>query len=136
MLEYQLTHGAVKEKANWLKQLRDKGQLKRLPGHDASDAEGTTDEPLLLPGTHEIWNAFIALSGQRVYGQHGPNAIQYSEIKSWSELNLVNKYDRPFLTNVIVKLDHVYTEHAYAELKKAREKQSSNAQRNASRRGR
>lgn len=59
-----------------------------------------------------VWTMFLELSATRSQGFSGPNAITYSEIKSWSELT--DTPVGPLEVNAIKSLDRVYLRITYS----------------------
>ena len=132
MLEFMLKRAPVKERGQWLAQIREKGLLKKVPLRE----EEKEDEPDLLVQSLWIWEAFTALTVQRYYAQHGPQPIALSDIEAWASLHDVNKYDKPFLSNCLLKMDRIFMEHTYAQLKREREKNEKKHKSAPMRRGR
>lgn len=65
--------------------------------------ENEVDFPFVLS---HVWSAFVSINSSRSMGFSGPNPIQYSEIKAWSELNNIRLSS--WQVEVIKSLDSTY----------------------------
>ena len=78
-------------------------QVERQTGRKIKTLEPTKDFPVLVS---HVWSAFVALSNSRAVGMSGPNALTYTEIKSWMELTETPL--RAWEIEAIKRLDVVY----------------------------
>lgn len=62
--------------------------------------------------------------------------MSLTNIYAWAELNMVDKWDRAFLSHCLIKMDGIFLTHTYAELKKEREAAQRKSQTQQPRRGR
>lgn len=118
VLEWVLKQAPQRERGKWLAELRAKGVSKTTP---QGKQQQESDEPVLLPQSIWLWEAFSDLSSQRLYHDNGPQAIALSEINSWAELHAINTYDRAFLSYMVVRMDRDWLKAKYAEIKRERE---------------
>lgn len=82
------------------------------------------DAPAVLGKAIWIWEGFLQLNSQRQWGQHGPQAVSITHIESWMNVYDVDRYDKPFVSDLFLTLDRKYVEHQYDLLKKERDKQN------------
>jgi hypothetical protein len=78
-------------------------QVKKQIGYAPEGLENPTNFPHLLK---HVWSAFCELNNARQSGFSGPNALSYTEIKSWKELteSPLTSFD----ISLVKKLDGAY----------------------------
>lgn len=62
-----------------------------------------------------LWNAFMALSGQRSYNAAGPNPIRFSEILAYCRL--MGLPLEPHHLEALLVMDSAWLDHAYTRAK-------------------
>jgi len=132
MLEFVLKQAPTRERGKWLAELREKGISKKPVVTEVKES----DDPVLLSQSVWLWEAFSDISSQRQYFENGPQAVSLSEIESWAEIHAVNLYDRPFMSDMMLKMDRIWLKQKYAEIKREREEGRKRQERQALTRGR
>jgi hypothetical protein len=86
------------------------------------------EEPQIQPDEIWVWEAFIALNGQRHTSDRGfPLPITVADVLAYLSLTAVSIADRHFAFQVIQALDRVYCEARFKKIEDERKKAEAQA---------
>lgn len=92
--------------------------------------------PDLLPQAFWLWEAFLALTGQRMFGTNGPQPLSIADMHAYAAAHEYYPAERRWMFEVIAKLDRLYIEETYESIKREQKKAQSKQERGRPARGR
>ncbi len=92
--------------------------------------------PELLPEANWLWEAFMTLTNQRMFGHTGPQPLAIADMYAYARAHEYSPPDMRWMIEVIGKMDRVYIEEMYADIAKQQKKQEQKIERKRGSRGR